>query len=429
VKNIKRLLIKIKEIFFGNTIISIAIFIFLFGALIAFTLPIFLTSIRFLGMSAPNEIGDAFGGATNPVIGLIGVGVTFLAFYIQYQAIEKQREDLQEQKRYNEYKYLQESIKDVKDDIKDLRYTKDQVTYTYSEAIWNFMMDNLQNGMAERQILSPLYYQLEYILTLFEPIIAEVENSDLSKKEKFQMLMNIEGLFESSLAFILRVYDKSVTEGKEKMFRESVKYKIIIPAKKIKQELREILDRYKEPEKDIFHRVVMRTKGSAFIRHTRMIGKKGIVIFYKDFDTYQTEHPDGNLTEDKFESFLDDKDNAEKIIINEPIRLLMKLDFLEKVSFQMHLKEVSYNIEVDRVEVQKFLDMDLAEFQLNKERWRDEFVGKYVYDKRERERFLKTFVTIKPAKSKDKEIVKERETMRERETTKEREREKELKED
>lgn len=325
--------------FYNNTIIAIAVIIFLFGALIAFTLPIFLTSIEYLGMTAPNEIGDAFGGATNPVIGLIGVGVTFLAFYIQYKATEKQREDLKEQQRYNQYKYLQEAIKDVKDDIKDLRFTKDQVTYTYSEAIWNFMMDNLQHGMAEQQILSPLYYQLEYILTLFEPIIAEVENSDLSKKEKFQMLMNIDGLFESSLAFILRVYDRSVVEGKEKMFRESVKYKIIIPAKKIKQELRETLDRYREPEKDIFHRVVMRIKGAAFVRHTRMIGKKGIVIFYKDYETYKLENPEGNITQERFDAFFADQDNAEKIIINEPIRLLMKLDFLEKVAFQLYLKD------------------------------------------------------------------------------------------
>ncbi|TAH21919.1 MAG: hypothetical protein EAZ08_01955 [Cytophagales bacterium] len=382
--------------------------IFLVGALIAFALPLFLTSISYLGMTSPNEIGDAFGGTTNPIIGLIGVGVTFLAFYIQYQAIEKQREDLKEQQRYNQYKYLQESIKDVKDDIKDLRYTKDQVTYTYSEAIWNFMMDNLQYGMGEQQILSPLYYQLEYILTLFEPIIAEVENSDLSKKEKFQMLMNIDGLFESSLAFILRVYDKSVLDGKEKMFRETVKYKIIIPAKKTKLELREILDRYKEPEKDIFHRVVMRTKGAAFVRHTRMIGKKGIVIFYKDYETYKLENPEGATTEARFDAFLEDRDNAEKIIINEPIRLLMKLDFLEKVSFQMHLNDVSLNIEVDRMEIQKFLDMDLAEFQLNKDRYRDEFVGKYVYDKRARERFLKTFVTVKNTSSKKEKEPKER---------------------
>lgn len=410
-KQIKRLFLRVKMFFYNNTIIAIAVIIFLFGALIAFTLPIFLTSIEYLGMTAPNEIGDAFGGATNPVIGLIGVGVTFLAFYIQYKATEKQREDLKEQQRYNQYKYLQEAIKDVKDDIKDLRFTKDQVTYTYSEAIWNFMMDNLQHGMAEQQILSPLYYQLEYILTLFEPIIAEVENSDLSKKEKFQMLMNIDGLFESSLAFILRVYDRSVVEGKEKMFRESVKYKIIIPAKKIKQELRETLDRYREPEKDIFHRVVMRIKGAAFVRHTRMIGKKGIVIFYKDYETYKLENPEGNITQERFDAFLADQDNAEKIIINEPIRLLMKLDFLEKVAFQLYLKDYTYNIEVDRNEIQEFLDMDLAEFQLNKDRWRDEFVGKYIYDKRERQRFLETFVNVKTNKVKEKEV-------REKEVTK-----------
>ncbi|SFF51457.1 hypothetical protein [Thermoflexibacter ruber] len=55
--------------------------------------------------------------------------------------------------------------------------------------------------------------------------------------------------------------------------------------------------------------------------------------------------------------------------------------------------------------------MDLAEFQLNKDRWRDEFVGKYIYDKRERQRFLETFVNVKTNKVKEKEV-------REKEVTK-----------
>jgi hypothetical protein len=38
---------------------------------------------------SPNEKGDAIGGIINPIIGLIGVLLTFLAFYVQFQANNK----------------------------------------------------------------------------------------------------------------------------------------------------------------------------------------------------------------------------------------------------------------------------------------------------------------------------------------------------
>jgi hypothetical protein len=37
----------------------------------------------------PNEKGDTIGGILNPIIGLMGVLLTFLAFYVQYQANNK----------------------------------------------------------------------------------------------------------------------------------------------------------------------------------------------------------------------------------------------------------------------------------------------------------------------------------------------------
>lgn len=40
----------------------------------------------------PNEIGDAFGGSLAPIIGLLGVILTYLAFYIQYKANKDQLE-------------------------------------------------------------------------------------------------------------------------------------------------------------------------------------------------------------------------------------------------------------------------------------------------------------------------------------------------
>lgn len=46
----------------------------------------------FNDLSSKNEIGDAFGGLTNPFISLIAVILTFCAFYVQYQFNIKQNQ-------------------------------------------------------------------------------------------------------------------------------------------------------------------------------------------------------------------------------------------------------------------------------------------------------------------------------------------------
>jgi uncharacterized membrane protein len=45
-----------------------------------------------------NEIGDAFGGIVNPMIAAVGVTLTFLAFYIQYQANQQQLKQINDSK-------------------------------------------------------------------------------------------------------------------------------------------------------------------------------------------------------------------------------------------------------------------------------------------------------------------------------------------
>jgi len=57
------------------------------------TLLIFsIANLEWFELKSKNELGDAFGGLTNPVIAFFGVIVTFLAFYIQYKFNKQQSE-------------------------------------------------------------------------------------------------------------------------------------------------------------------------------------------------------------------------------------------------------------------------------------------------------------------------------------------------
>ncbi|GAB3414854.1 putative phage abortive infection protein [Niabella aquatica] len=56
-------------------------------------MPVIVTSSTILPFetTSPNEIGDTIGGVTAPIVGVLGVGLTFLAFWAQYEANKEQR--------------------------------------------------------------------------------------------------------------------------------------------------------------------------------------------------------------------------------------------------------------------------------------------------------------------------------------------------
>jgi hypothetical protein len=383
-------------LFTDERITKVSLSIVILGAIIAFSTPFLLTYLKPLGLTAANEIGDAIGGTVGPVINLISVLLTFLAFYVQYKANERQTNEITNQKKSLEYKYLQESLDTLKEEIRSLTYTKEGVTYRYSEAIWYFMLDalNNQDKQSEEDILEPLYFQMAYVLTLFEPLINEIEASKIEEKEKYQMFCNIEGLFEASLAFILRANEIAAKNKKVRSFKSYVRLKIIIPAKKVKIDLREILDRHKESEKDLFTAQVAKIKGYNFVKTSRFVNGRGVIVFFKDFEEYMASNPQEPVTKEAFDKYFSKDEQVDKLLVNEPIRLMVRLDFLERVTLTIAHNGLLYTADVERQKAETYMNIDLAEFRVDKNLWRDDFVGKYVYDRVQREKFMDTFVKI-----------------------------------
>ena len=382
--------------FIEKHVANLSVTVVFLGAAAAIAVPYLLPHTDYFGLS-PNEIGDAFGGLANPVIGFMGVCLTFLAFYIQYKSNERQNFELEVQKKENAYRFIRESIRDLKDDIKALRYTKERIVYHYSEAIWYVMLDNMLVDEAKdnnKMVLNPLFFQIAYILTLFEHIISDIYNADLEKKEKYQLLVNIQGLFEASFEFVLKVQQQMTKEGKEKSIREFVRHNVIIPSKKIKNEMHETLDRYKESEKDLFAKALIKIKGAAYVKNYRCMNGKGTVQFFADYEEYTKQYPNAVLTEQAYKDYFSKDDNISKILINESVRLLVKLEFLERITFQLPFEGKTYSLTLGRKTAEEYFDIDLVELQIDKDLWRDEFVGKYVYSQKERQKFMNTFVKI-----------------------------------
>ncbi|RZJ92085.1 MAG: hypothetical protein EOO20_03035 [Chryseobacterium sp.] len=83
----------------------IIIWILLFIGLMLSGIPILLTRVSLIPFVYENtgEIGDIIGGTTAPFIGFIGIALTFLAFWVQYQANINQRSDISMERFENQY--------------------------------------------------------------------------------------------------------------------------------------------------------------------------------------------------------------------------------------------------------------------------------------------------------------------------------------
>lgn len=65
----------------------------------AFFAPYLFAHFLILDFSHTGQIGDTIGGIMTPFIALAGIGLTFLAFYMQFIANRTLKEDLEEQKK------------------------------------------------------------------------------------------------------------------------------------------------------------------------------------------------------------------------------------------------------------------------------------------------------------------------------------------
>lgn len=110
-KRIDVLAFKIYNYFIKKVGITISILLLLIVTIFIGTSLVYLISRRdwFFDLSDYHELGDAFGGLSSPLIGFLGVILTFFAFYVQYSFNKKQLNIYEENKfdkkleEYNSY--------------------------------------------------------------------------------------------------------------------------------------------------------------------------------------------------------------------------------------------------------------------------------------------------------------------------------------
>lgn len=87
-----------------NAILLTAILLLAFSA----AAPYIFTQFSIIDFTKKGEIGDTIGGITAPFIAIAGIGLTFIAFLVQYQANTQQRQQFQEQLAEDKKQFQQE---------------------------------------------------------------------------------------------------------------------------------------------------------------------------------------------------------------------------------------------------------------------------------------------------------------------------------
>lgn len=114
------------------------------------------------GVKSTGEIGDLFSGTTGPLIAIIGCVLTFIAFYIQYQANKEQRLQFRNQ---------------------GLDTARERFENRYFEMIRlhraNVEELDIQDVVKGRKAFTPMYFEFKYIYVCLEKQYV-LENGDVN---------------------------------------------------------------------------------------------------------------------------------------------------------------------------------------------------------------------------------------------------------
>lgn len=165
--------------------------LFVFGLfLFIFSIPIitkWLSEDSCLNLASKNNVGDAIGGLTSPIIGIGGIILTFLAFYIQYKFNREQSQLIDAQR--------DERLDDIeKSDINTKREYFDKKFYELLK-MHNANVDNLRiiykdGEIVGRQCFDKFIEEIHLYTLLFDKYRSQIKTNQIVEKDVKSDLKN-----------------------------------------------------------------------------------------------------------------------------------------------------------------------------------------------------------------------------------------------
>lgn len=202
-----------------------AIGAFCIAAILIFFLPVVITKCSWIGLAdKPNEIGDTIGGIMGPAVALLGAILTFMAFWVQYEANIEQRRQFDQQL----------SVQDKQINIQNDQYHYEQIESRVFKLI-DVYNSNVSQMIFKSRFSDTFHEGKNYFYTFylhFTKLLKEIEEFDSKKAktidDKIYMeykqnlmsknsLVNIDNWISYELAYIILFF------GVGKMGRENIK--------------------------------------------------------------------------------------------------------------------------------------------------------------------------------------------------------------
>jgi hypothetical protein len=136
-----------------------------------------------------------------------------------------------------------------------------------------------------------------------------------------------------------------------------------------------------------------RLRGGNFVKGVISNGTRLDITYTGDLMEYKKLiNPRSQMTQTDLEEYWETNHAIEKMLVDSPVRMMKKFDFIDTVSITFPYKGIVYSTIVDKNGLEDFIDLD---FSTVKEDWTNSFVDPYVYDPVGRELFLRRFGYIK----------------------------------
>lgn len=146
---------------------------------------------------------------------------------------------------------------------------------------------------------------------------------------------------------------------------------------------------------DEFNEYAKNIRGGPFIKSISLIDNKGMIEYYGSYEEFKAAKPNSLLNKEDYTSYFDTGDAIEKLLVSEPVRLLSQFPSLEAISIHLPYDGKTYSIELKRQEVNEYLGFNVEKLSVSDGSWNEKFVDPIVYDERNREKFIDTFVKVR----------------------------------
>lgn len=136
-----------------------------------------------------------------------------------------------------------------------------------------------------------------------------------------------------------------------------------------------------------------RLRGGVFVKEVTLNESRVDIIYTGDLQEYKTLiNPQSQMTQTELEEYWETNNAIEKMLVDSPVRMMKKFDFIDTVCVIFPYKGTVYSVTTDTNSLENFLELDFSTIQ---EDWTDSFVDPYVYHPVGRTLFLKKFGNTK----------------------------------